>query len=59
MLSRAGASEMITPREIMRSYLNALDAVTQGKSMRKILDELKPSKQETKTESIDPETIKF
>lgn len=59
MLSRAGASEMMTPREIMRSYLNALDAVTQGKSMREILNELKPSKHETKTESLDPETIKF
>ncbi len=59
MLSRAGAKEMMTPREIMRSYLGALDAVTQGKKMSDILNELRPKKQETKTEAIDPETITF
>ncbi len=59
MLSRAGASEMMTPREIMRSYLNALDAVTQGKSMREVLDSIKPNKKETKPESTDPEKITF
>jgi hypothetical protein len=59
MLSRAGASEMMTPREIMRSYLNALDAVTQGKSMIEVLDSIKPNKKETKPESTDPEKITF
>ena len=60
MLSRAGANEMITPREIIRSYLTALGILLSDKS--KHLPDIYASvvpKEEVKKEDIDPETIEF
>ena len=60
MLSRAGANEMITPREIIRSYLTALGILLSDKSKR--LPDIYASvvpKEEVKKEDIDPLAIEF
>lgn len=60
MLSRAGADEMITPREIIRSYLTALGILLSDKSKR--LPDVYASvvpKEEVKKEDIDPLAIEF
>lgn len=60
MLSRAGANEMITPREIIRSYLTALGILLSDKSKRlpDVYASVAP-KEEVKKEDIDPLTIEF
>ncbi len=60
MLSRAGADTMITPREIIRSYLTALGIILsdKGKRLPDVYASVAP-KTESKKEVFDPETIDF
>ena len=58
MLSRAGADTMITPREIIRSYLTALGIIFGDKTKRlpDVYETVAP-KEEVKKAALDPETI--
>lgn len=60
MLSRAGAESMITPREMIRSYLTALGILLSDKSKRlpDVYASVMP-KEEIKKEDFDPEMIEF
>lgn len=66
MLSRAGADTMITPREIIRSYMTALSLVAKENGKKRLPDiykkgELTPTATDKKTapDDFDPETIEI
>ena len=60
MLSRAGADTMITPREIIRSYLTALGIIMteKGKRLPDIYTKVAPEP-ERKKAVVDPESIEI